>query len=63
MIFPPLLTRVEKFSNRTGARINASDVWAFVEVAIDARQTKVSFVVRAAVLARANMLDVQRGQR
>ena len=63
MVLPPLPPRVEQFGHGTGIRVNAGEIWTFMEVAIDARQTKVVLVIGAAVLARADMLDVERGQR
>ena len=63
MVFPSLLARVEQLGDRAGERVNARQVGAFAEVAVDAREAKIGFVIGAAVLARADVLDVQGRER
>ena len=62
VILPSLLARVEQLSDRAGARVNAGQVGAFVEIAVDAREAEVGFVIGAAMLARTDVLDVQGGE-
>lgn len=63
VILPSLLARVESFGDGAGERVNARQVGAFVEVTVDAREAEIGFVIGAAVLARADVLDVQGGER
>ena len=63
MILPSLLTWVEQHGDRSGVRVDAGEIWTFVEVTVDTGETEVIFVVGAAVLAWANVLDVERSQR
>lgn len=49
-----------EFDDSVRLRINAGKIWAFVQVAMMARQSQVVFGVRAAVLASTNMFDMER---
>ena len=64
MIFPPLPARVEQFGDGAGFRVDAGEVCAFVEVAVDARQAEVFLMIGTAVLARAmgSMCSVASGE-
>ena len=63
MILPSLLARVEQLGDRAGERVNAGQVGAFVEIAVDAGEAEIGCVIGAAVLARTDVLDVQGGER
>ena len=63
VVFPPLLARVEQLGDRAGERVNAGQVGAFVEIAVDAREAEIGLIIGAAVLARADVLDVEGGER
>ena len=63
VILPLLLARVEQLGDGAGERVNARQIGAFVEIAVDAREAEIGFVIGAAVLARADVLDVQGGER
>ena len=62
MIIPLLLARVKQWGDFAGLRINAREIGAFAQVAVNAREAEVRLVVGAAVLARADVLDVQGGE-
>ena len=63
VILPSLLARLEQLGNRAGKWVNARQVGAFVEIAVDAGETEIGCVIGAAVFARADVLDVQGGER
>ena len=54
---------MEQDGDSTGERVNAREVGAFAKVAVNAREAEVGFVVGAAVFARADVLDVECGER
>ena len=54
---------MEQLRNPLGLRVNAGQVRSFVQVAIDARQSQVIEIVRAAVNLWDDMLDVKGRQR
>jgi hypothetical protein len=54
---------MEQLRNPLGLRVNAGQVRSFVQVAIDARQSQVIEIVRAAVNLWDDMLDVKCRQR
>lgn len=60
MISPPMPAGVEKLGQGIGCWIVSGNIASFVEIAIDASYGEVVRIVRAAVLSRPNMLDVQR---
>ena len=60
---PSLLARVEQLGDRAGERVNARQVGTFAEVAVDAREAEVRFIIGAAVLVRADVLDVEDRER
>ena len=63
VILLSLLARLEQLGDGTGERVNARQVGAFVEIAVDAREAEIGCVIGAAVLARADVLEVQGGER
>ena len=63
VILPSLLARVEQLSNRAGKWVNAGQVGAFVEIAVDAGEAEIGCVIGAAVLARTDVLEVEGGER
>ena len=63
VVFLPLLARVEQPGERAGERVNAGQVGAFVEIAVDAREAEIGLIIGAAVLARADVLEVQGRER
>ena len=63
MIFPPLLARMKEGGDSARERVNAGEVGAFAQIAVYAREAEVEFVIGAAVLARADVLDVEGGER
>ena len=62
MLIPALLAWVEELGQRICQGIDAGEIGAFVEIAVDAGETEVRFIVGAAVLERADVLDVQGGE-
>ena len=58
MIVPSLLAGVEERGDRIGFRIDAGEIGAFVQVAVDAGEAKVG-VTAATVFERADVLDVE----
>jgi hypothetical protein len=62
MLVPVLLARVKERGQSIGLGINSSEIGAFVEITVDAGETEVRFIVSAAVLDRADVLDVQGGE-
>ena len=63
VILPSLLARVEQLGDRAGERVNAGQVGAFVEISVDAGEAEIGCVIGTAVLARADVLEVQGGER
>ena len=62
MILPSLLARMKECGDSAGERVNAREVGAFAQVAVYAREAEIGFVIGAAVLARADVLDVEGGE-
>ena len=60
MLGPCLVTGVEESDKISGEWVEASQVWAFVEVAAMACQSQILQIIRAMVLARDNVLNVER---
>jgi hypothetical protein len=59
MLGPALCSRVVKLGHFPTFRINSGDIAPVVEVAINARQRQVAFVVCATMLPRNNVLNLQ----
>jgi hypothetical protein len=62
MIFRALLARVVEWGDLIRLRTDAGEIGTFVQVAVDAGETEVRFVVAATVLERADVLDVEGGE-
>lgn len=62
MIFPSLLPWVKKQGHGVREGIDACDVRPLVQVAVDTSETEIRVIVAAAMLERANVFDVQRGE-
>ncbi len=60
---PYLTTRVEKLCHLARDRINAGQVGALVQIAIDAGESQILSLVTAAVLPWNHVLDLQSGER
>lgn len=63
VIFPTLLSRMEKFRDVIRLRINTRQVRAFVEITVDASQRQIVEIIAASMGSRKDMLDMKRGQR
>jgi hypothetical protein len=63
MLVPFVVARIEQRGNGVPLGITACEVWAFAKIAVDAGGRKVAWVVRAAMLARDDVLDLQRSKR
>ena len=59
MIVPSMKSRVKQFRHCSGSRVNSRQVWTFVQIAIDASQSQIIEVVRAAVNFWDDVLDVK----
>lgn len=60
MVFPNLQPWIEQWRDGVRLRIDAREVWAFVQIAMVTSQSEVCQIIAAAVLAGDNMLDVER---
>lgn len=63
MLFPLLLTGMKQPSKLTCCRVDAGQIRAFVQIAVDARQSQVVFAVGTAMLCGDDVLDMKSGQR
>jgi hypothetical protein len=63
MIVPSKTPWMKQLADATRFGINAREVRALVKIAVDARQSQVVEVVRAAVNSRNNVFDVENRQR
>jgi len=59
VLIPELLPGVKQNGDCLRMRINASEIGTFAQVAIDTGEAQVGNIVGAAVLDRANVLNVQ----
>lgn len=63
VVFPTMPSRMKQFCDPISFRINARQMRAFVEIAIDTGESPIFQFVRASMYPRNNVLDVQHGQR
>ncbi len=63
MLAPPIATWIEQRSDLTSLGINPSEVAPFVQIAVGAGQSQVAEIIVAAVLARDDVLNLQRNER
>jgi hypothetical protein len=61
MIIPAVNAWIEQNCHQTCRRIDAREIRALVEVAVDARESKIIGVACTAVLSRNNVLDMESG--
>ena len=62
MICPLMASRVEELRDEIRVRVDARQIRALMEIAVDAGEGQIVEVIRAAVTSGNNMLDVQRSQ-
>ncbi len=62
MILPQLASRMEQFGQLSRFRIKTSYIASFMQIAVDAGQSKVAEVVTSAMFPRKDMLDMQGSQ-
>jgi len=63
MLVPNLFAWVKKFGNGSGYRIDPCEVGAFVQVAVNACEAQVGFIIGASMFARPDVFNVKRRQR
>lgn len=63
VVVPDLLAGMEEWCNRVRNGIDPGKIRSLVEIAIDAGQAEVRFIIGAAVFERSDVLDVQGGER
>lgn len=62
MLSPWLSSRMKQRNNVARLGINSSEVWSFVEIAVDAGEREIVELVRSAMLARDNVFHMQCGE-
>jgi hypothetical protein len=63
VVRPFLVAGMEQRGRDIGVRVDSREVASLVEIAVDASKAEVRIIIGSAVLARANVFDVERGER
>ena len=63
VVMPRILPRMEQDRHGTSLGIDAREIWAFAEIAIDAGEREIFLVILATMFSRADVFNVKRGQR